>query len=225
MPPSCGCGTPCSNPPHDRRVRQPGGSWWWLGIGLALGLPALAGLIAPHLIPDTSALRPGSGVHQNPLNYWTCAWLHANTRHLLANLAGLALVMLLGWTWRLPARSALAWALAWPLTHLALLLDPRLDTYYGLSGVLHAGVAITAVHLITGAGTAQARSARTTQGWLLLGGLLAKCWLENPRFSATLARPDLAMTVAPLSHLAGALVGLALAWALSGRHRCSQSRP
>jgi len=186
-------------------------------VGLALGLPALAGLLPATPVPEAWALHPSSGFHQNPLNYWTCAWLHANTRHLLANLAGLALVMLLGWTWQLPPRSALAWALAWPLTHLALLLDPRLATYYGLSGVLHAGVGIIAVSLIT--------HARPTQGWLLLVGLLAKCWLENPQLSATLVRPDLGMTVAPLSHLAGAGVGLALAWALSGHHRCSQSRP
>lgn len=201
----------------------PRGSWWWLGVGLALGLPALAGLLPTHSAPDTWALHPSSGLHQSPLNYWTCAWLHANTRHLLANLAGLALVMLLGWTWRLAPRSALAWALAWPLTHLALLLDPRLDTYYGLSGVLHAGVGVIAVGLITQAIPAQA--GRKTQGWLLLVGLLAKCALENPRLNATLARPDLDMTVAPLSHAVGAVVGLALAWALSGRHRCSQSRP
>lgn len=194
----------------------PRGSWWWLGVGLALGLPALAGLL-PTPVPDTWALHPSSGLHQNPLNYWTCAWLHANSRHLLANLAGLALVMLLGWTWRLPSHSALAWALAWPLTHLALLLDPRLDTYYGLSGVLHAGVGVIGVSLIT--------HARPTQGWLLLLGLLAKCGLENPQLNATVVRPDLGMTVAPLAHLAGALVGLALAWALSRRHRCSQSRP
>lgn len=196
-----------------------------MGVGLALGLPALVGLFPAHPIPDTWALRPSQGLDQNPLHYWTCAWLHANTRHLLANLAGLTLILLLGRAWHLPARSALAWMLAWPLTHLALLLDPRLDTYYGLSGVLHAGVSIIALSLITEAGADQARPGRKTQGWLLLGGLLAKCWLENPRLSATLARPDLDMTVAPLSHAAGVLVGLALGWALSGRHRCSQSRP
>ena len=43
--------------------------------------------------------------------------------------------------------AALAWALAWPLTHLALLAEPALLRYGGLSGVLRAGAAVAAVAL------------------------------------------------------------------------------
>jgi membrane associated rhomboid family serine protease len=191
---------------------------------LALGLPALLGLRPDHPLPDNWALHPSSGLHQSPLNYWTCAWLHANTPHLLANIAGLALILALGWITRVSPPHALAWMLAWPLTHLALLLDPRLDTYYGLSGVLHAGVGIIALALIGQQPRQTTRHARRL-GWALLGGLLLKCWLENPHWRATLDRDDLSMTVAPLSHWAGTLTGITLALALSKRQRYSQSRP
>jgi hypothetical protein len=205
-------------------VTRLNGPWWWLGIGLILGLPALLGLIPDYTPPSAWALHPSSGLPQNPLNYWTCAWLHANTPHLLANLAGLMLIVGLGWVVKVSPAHALAWGLAWPLTHLALLLDTRLDTYYGLSGVLHAGVGIIAVALIR-TNNRQPTPHAGRLGWALLCGLLLKCWFENPDFRATLARADLSMTVAPMSHWAGALVGIALATALPKRHRCSQSRP
>jgi rhomboid family GlyGly-CTERM serine protease len=204
-------------------VTRPSGAWWWTGIGLALGLPAALGFLPSHMQPPAAwALHPSAGLHQSPLNYWTCAWLHANAQHLAANLAALALILVIGWRIKLPPLSAAAWGLAWPLTHLALLLDVRLGTYYGLSGVLHAGVAILALTLITrrGADTPP----MPTIGWLLLVGLLAKCGLENPGLHATLPRPDLGMNVAPMAHWAGALVGIALKSTLNAWFGFSQSR-
>jgi hypothetical protein len=41
-----------------------------------------------------------------------------------------------------------AWVCAWPLTQLGLLMRPDLSHYGGLSGVLHAGAAIVALHLV-----------------------------------------------------------------------------
>lgn len=194
----------------------------WTAVALLLGLPAL--LPSPPL-SDAWLLHPSAGFPQNPLNLWTCAWLHANTRHLVANLGGLALILGLGWFMKLPPRAALAWCLAWPLTHLALLLDPRLDSYYGLSGVLHAGLSIIATSLLLQPDGA----ARWVRGYgaLLLLGILAKCWLENPSWQALLPRPGLEMNAAPMSHWAGALVGIGITLTLSlpKRHGCSKSRP
>ena len=206
-------------------THRPSGPLAWTGVALALGLPALLGLLPHHPPPDHWALHPSAGLHQNPLNWWTCVWLHANTRHLAANLGGLALILSLGWILKLPRRAALAWLLAWPLTHLALLLDPRLDTYYGLSGVLHAGLSIAATTLIVQPD--RARRWATTYGWALLVGMLAKCWLENPDWQALLPRPGLDMNAAPMSHWAGTLVGIGITWTLSlpRTHGCSKSRP
>lgn len=196
-------------------------------MALALGLPALLGLLPGHWPPDTWALHPSAGLQQNPLSLWTCAWLHANTRHLMANLGGLALLMSLGWILKLPPRTALAWLLAWPITHLALLLDPRLDTYYGLSGVLHAGLSIIATSLITQAHPDRSAKGTVLYGWALLLGMLAKCWLENPDWQALLPRPGLGMNAAPMSHWAGTLVGIGITLTLPllRGHRCSKSRP
>ncbi|RZL00356.1 MAG: hypothetical protein EOP36_15950 [Rubrivivax sp.] len=197
----------------------------WTGIALLLGLPALLAL-PPHELPSGPwVLHPSAGVHQSPWNFWTCAWVHANARHLAANLGGLILILVLGWLLKVPSRAALAWGLAWPLTHLALLLDPRLDTYYGLSGVLHAGLSVMATSFIV----SPDRPARWLRayGWALLLGILAKCWLENPDWQALLPRPGLDMNAAPLSHWAGALVGFGITLTLSlpRRHGCSKSRP
>lgn len=206
---------------------RPLGPLAWTGVALALGLPALLGLLPGHWPPEAWALHPSAGLPQSPLNFWTCAWLHANTRHLVANLGGLALILSLGWILKLPPRAALAWLLAWPITHLALLLDPRLDTYYGLSGVLHAGLSIIATSLITQANPDRAAKWPALYGWALLLGMLAKCWLENPDWQALLPRPGLDMNAAPMSHWAGTLVGIGitLTLALPRGHRCSKSRP
>ncbi|MGH6646001.1 rhombosortase [Aquabacterium sp.] len=206
-------------------TQRPFGPLAWTGIALLLGLPALLALLLHPQPSDAWALHPSAGLHQGPWRFWTCAWVHANPRHLAANLAGLALIAGLGWLLRLPPRAALAWGLAWPLTHLALLLDPRLGSYVGLSGVLHAGLSVIATSLI--AQPKRTDKWTSTYGWALLLGLLAKCWLENPDWQALLPRPGLDMNVAPMSHWAGALVGIGITLTLSlpKRHGYSQSRP
>ena len=193
-----------------------------------LGLPAMLGRWPPHLSPASWALHPDAGLHQNALNFWTCAWLHANTAHLFANLVGLSLIVCLGWILKLAPQAAIAWALAWPLTHVALLLDTRLSTYYGLSGVLHAGLGIIATSLILDPSSLAGKWTKPF-GWALLGGLFVKCWLDNPHWQALVPRPELAMNAAPMSHWAGALVGMTLTvpltLLLTKYHRCSKSRP
>jgi rhomboid family GlyGly-CTERM serine protease len=146
-------------------------------------------------------------VWSEPWRMWSAAWVHLSTQHLLANLAGAALVLLLGWVARLPREAAWAWALAWPLTHLGLLLAPELLRYGGLSGVLHAGVAVAAVGLVR---TAPQRRERVL-GALLLVGLCAKVLGERPWADTLVRPPGWNIAVAPLAHASGTVCGVLLA--------------
>lgn len=173
----------------------------------------LAALVALPAVP--AALRPGSDALLDwqpglwASEFWRCwsaAWVHYSRLHLSANLAGAALVAALGWAVRVPPRAALAWAMAWPLTHLALLAEPQLLHYGGLSGVLHAGTAVAAVTLAKRAGRGERRL-----GWAIAGVLVVKLASEAP-WRAPLVWPagwDIA--VAPLAHAAGAVAGALLA--------------
>lgn len=134
--------------------------------------------------------------------WWSAAWVHWSAQHLLANLAGVLVLAALGWAARLPQRAALAWLLAWPLTHLALLTRGELLHYGGLSGVLHAGVAVAVVTLLF-------RTERADRVWgLVIGlGLVLKIMLERPLGPALRQVPGWDIAIAPLVHASGALAG------------------
>ena len=111
---------------------------------------------------------------------------------------------------------AAAWFVAWPLTQFGLLARPDLLHYGGLSGVLHAGVAVAALHLVVAA-----RGTRRLVGAAMLIGLAAKVLSEAP-WGDTLRRPpgwDIA--IAPVAHACGLVAGLvaagAIEWARRGR--------
>ena len=178
----------------------------WIAASALLGLGALAGLGLPPAALDWQPTLASS----EPWRAWSAAIVHLSALHLAANLAGVALVAALGFVARVPRRSVLAWFVAWPLTHLALLARPDLVHYAGLSGVLHAGVAVVAVHLI-----ATARGLRRAIGLALLGGLALKVASETPWAAEALRHPagwDIA--VAPFAHASGLVAG-ALASALA----------
>ena len=177
----------------------------WIAASALLGLGALAGLGLPPAALDWQPTLASS----QPWRAWSAAIVHLSALHLAANLAGVALVAALGFVARVPWRSVLAWFVAWPLTHLALLARPDLVHYAGLSGVLHAGVAVVAVHLI-----ATARGVRRAIGLALLGGLALKVASETPWAAEALRHPagwDIA--IAPFAHASGLVAG-ALASAL-----------
>ncbi|OYU93368.1 MAG: hypothetical protein CFE45_20935 [Burkholderiales bacterium PBB5] len=132
----------------------------------------------------------------------TAAWVHLSGLHLAANLAGTALVAALGVAAGCGQRAAFAWALAWPLTHLALLAQPALAFYGGLSGVLHAGVAVAAWQLLRAE-----RGVRRAIGAALLIGLVAKVLAESPWAGPLRQVPGWDIPIAPLAHTAGALAG------------------
>ena len=147
-----------------------------------------------------------------PWRWWSAAWVHLSLLHLLANLAGAVLVLLLGWVARLPREASWAWALAWPLTHLGLLLAPDLLRYGGLSGVLHAGVAVAAVAMLRGPLPRRER----VLGGLLLAGLCAKVLGERAWAHTLVTPPGWDIAVAPLAHASGTVCGGLAALALVG---------
>jgi rhomboid family GlyGly-CTERM serine protease len=137
--------------------------------------------------------------------WWTAGFVHWSPLHLAANAAGLLAVALLGRAAALPAAAAVAWALAWPLTHGALLARPALAHYGGLSGVLHAGVAVAAAWLLVAG-----RGRRRAIGAAIAAVLALKLAGERP-LGPLLQQPagwDIA--VAPLAHLTGAVAGFVL---------------
>jgi hypothetical protein len=93
-----------------------------------------------------------------------------------------------------------------------LLLQPALRHYGGLSGVLHAGVAVVAVSLL-----GQPNRARRAIGGTVLLGLALKVIFEAPWAGAVRQVPGWDIGIAPLAHATGAAAGvlcalLARAW-------------
>lgn len=139
---------------------------------------------------------------QEPWTLWTSAWVHLNTPHLVGNQLALGALTAAGW-WLRPTRAAtLAWALSWPLMQVSLVLWPLIGYTVGLSGVLHAGVAVLAAHLLLG-------GPRALRPWglLLAAGLLLKLWLEHGWSSPVVWDPGNQMSVVRAAHLSGAAWG------------------
>ena len=181
----------------------------WLGVGLLLLVPSLLIAQQPGLARMALSWVPSLAWHE-PWRWWSAAWVHLSTLHLLANLAGGVLVLLLGWVARLPREAAWAWALAWPLTHLGLLVAPDLLRYGGMSGVLHAGVAVAAVALVREAALRRDRML----GGLLLAGLCAKVLGERAWAHTLVTPPGWDIAVAPLAHASGTVCGAVAALVL-----------
>lgn len=169
----------------------------WAALAALLALGALLAQCLPTAGLDWQPVQAWA----EPWRFWSAAFVHWSRQHLLANLAGCAVLVLLGWAARLPTRAALAWALAWPLTQAGLLLRPDLMHYGGLSGVLHAGVAVAVLELLR-------RPGRERLVALAIGlGLIVKLSLEQPLGPALRALPGWDILVAPVAHLSGAISG------------------
>lgn len=190
---------------QDRRPERGGAAasrpWLALAALAALGTMLAAGLPAHTL--DWQPARAAS----EPWRSVTAAWVHWSALHAMANLAGVAVVAAFGHAAGLGRGAAWAWLLAWPLTQLGLLAQPDLAHYGGLSGVLHAGVAIGAAWLLL-----HTRGRSRLLGAAVAAGLALKLLLEAPLGPALRQLPGWDMPVAPFAHLSGALAGcLALA--------------
>ena len=170
----------------------------WVALCALLAVAALLGRWVPLQMlvwAATSALDVGG--------WWSPVAAHFTTLHLVANLAGLALLAWLGWSARLPLTAALAWLVAWPATHAMLVWADTLELYGGLSGVLHAGVVIAGVFLC-----ADPLRRRRWVGGGLLAGVVLKIVIEAPWSAALQTDTAWGFPVAVAAHATGALSGL-----------------
>jgi rhomboid family GlyGly-CTERM serine protease len=154
---------------------------------------------------DLLAWQPAHALDQ-PWRAWSAAFVHWTPWHLGANVLGCAVVAAFGLAARVPTRATAAWLLAWPLSHAALALQPALTSYGGLSGVLHAGVAIAAWHLLR-----HDRGRRRQIGAAVMAGLVIKLLLEKPWAAPTQHIAGWDFPVAPLAHTTGAIAGIVCA--------------
>ena len=138
-----------------------------------------------------------------PWRAFSAVFVHWSALHLGANLLGCAVVAALGLVARLPLRAAMAWALAWPLTQAGLLLEPALAHYGGLSGVLHAGVAVAGLWLVV-----RERGRHRLIGGAVLAGLALKLVLEEPWGPPLRHGAGWDIATAPLAHATGTAAGL-----------------
>ncbi len=169
----------------------------WAALAALLGLLSLLAWTQPSSGLDW---QPSLAATE-PWRAWTAVSVHWSRQHLLANLAACAVVGLFGWAAKLPLRCTWAWALAWPLTQALLLLQPGLQHFGGLSGVLHGGVAVVLVELLARGGRERRIAAAVT------AGLLIKLWMEQPLGSALRVVDGWDIAVVPFSHLTGAVAG------------------
>jgi rhomboid family GlyGly-CTERM serine protease len=170
-------------------------------------LLATTSLLAWWLPREALDWQPALAATQ-PWRTVTAAFVHWTPLHLAANLAGCAVLALLGWRARLGPREAAAGLIALPLTQLGLLLQPELQRYGGLSGELHAMAAIAALTLLTRPGRERAIGAGIALG------IGIKIALEHPFGSPLRLTEGFDFPVAPFAHLSGAVSGL-LAWGLT----------
>lgn len=182
-----------------------GGGRAWLSLAALLALASLAAWWLPAASIDW---QPALAASQ-PWRAWTGAWVHWSTLHLVANLLATAVVGAFGRAARLPAAAAAAWAAAWPLTQAGLLLEPDLAHYGGLSGVLHAGVAVAGLWLL---GTT--RGGQRAVGAFVTAGLVVKLLAEQPWGPVLRHGGGWDIATAPIAHVSGAVAGLACAAAV-----------
>jgi len=157
---------------------------------------------------------------REPWRALSAAFVHYSGLHLAANLAGALLVGALGHAAGVPLRSTGAWLAAWPLTQFGLLLQPTLLHYGGLSGVLHAGVAVVCVHLLMAGSRVQRRI-----GAALFAGLVVKLLSEAPWQGALHHPSGWDIAVAPFAHVSGVVMGTLAALVAQAWHRLGQRAP
>ncbi len=175
------------------------GARFWAGLAALLAALALLGGAWPTAAIDW---QPALAAAQ-PWRVFSAAAVHYSHLHLAANLAGALLVAALGIAAPVPERCTLAWLAAWPATQLGLLFAPGLMHFGGLSGVLHAGVAVVALHLV-----ATAHGQRRMVGAALLAGLALKVIGESPWGPPLRSLPGWDIAIAPVAHASGTLAGL-----------------
>jgi hypothetical protein len=183
----------------------------WLAICAVLGGGAAVVAWSQGLASPLESLTPESlewnatwwVVH--PWTLWTAAWVHTSAGSLAGNLLALAALATVGAAVGAGTVAALALALAWPLTTLALLIWPQVGSYAGLGGPIHAAAAVLGVHL---ARRAQYRPLAV----LLFGAVGVKLLAERGWAQPVAFDPSWGINVVYAAHLAGTVMG---AWCAS----------
>ena len=172
--------------------------WWWRLAAAFAAASCLAWWLPAPLL-DWQPARAAA----EPWRAFSAAFVHWSALHLGANLLGVAVVAALGLAARLPTAATIAWLLAWPLTQAGLAMQPALLHYGGLSGVLHAGVAVAALWLLL-----RDSGRRRAVGGAVLAGLVLKVLLEQPWGAPLRTGGGWDIATAPLAHATGLVAGL-----------------
>lgn len=154
---------------------------------------------------------------QHPWTLWTTPWVHIHTPHLIGNQMAVGALAAMAWLVRPNALASAAWLMAWPTVALVLPLWPHIGYAVGLSGLIHAAVAVVAVHLVWGQGAQGARHRRW--GGVLAAGLFAKLALEQGWHWPVVWSNSADMSVVQAAHLTGAVAGLVFSGALLAGQR------
>ncbi len=192
---------------------RPGFAW-----PAAVVLAALGALLAWPVPREALDWQPTLAGAQ-PWRWWTAAFVHYSPLHLGANLGATLVVAAYGWAARTPLRGTAAWLLAWPLGHLALLSVPDLAHYGGLSGLMHAGVAVASLGLVLW----QPGRPRWI-GALVFAGMGIKLLMEQPW--GPVLRTDAAwdILIAPVAHSLCATAGVVAVLVVEAITRLSRPR-
>jgi hypothetical protein len=154
---------------------------------------------------------------QAPWTWWTSAWVHLNTAHLISTQIAMGMLAALAWVVRPSRRSTVVWLLSWPLLQLSLLVWPQIGYAVGLTGLLHAGVAIVGVDLLL----RRIRIPKARRwGSLLLLALLVKLLIEQAWRQPVVWNAADDMAVVQALHLSGVTWGVFLSFSrgLAGTH-------
>jgi rhomboid family GlyGly-CTERM serine protease len=176
----------------------------WSGLCAALAIACIAVWLLP--VDWQIALRwRADGWFAAPWTLWTASLTHLSDLHLLANLVALPCFAIIGQHLGANRSDALALLLAWPITHLALLLWPQIAFYAGFSGVNHAlaGVLIAraAIDFIVDRNF-------SIIAFLLASVLLAKLVWEAPWAQPLRMDTSWGFTVVQAAHLSGFFSGM-----------------
>ncbi|HWI84017.1 rhomboid family intramembrane serine protease [Ramlibacter sp.] len=178
----------------------------WLAICAVLGGGAAIvawteGLASPfHDLAAQPLAWDAAGWLAAPWTLWTSAWVHTSAGSLTGNLLALLALAVLGAALGAGRVAALALALAWPLTTLALLLWPEVGSYGGLGGPIHAAAAVLGVHIAR-------RTALRPLAALLFGAIGLKLLAERGWAQPVAFDPSWGFNVVYAAHLAGTLTG------------------
>jgi len=171
----------------------------WPTLCAALAVASLAVWAAGPAAAAALQWDAGTWMRQ-PWTLFTSALVHLSGAHLLANLLALGALAILGWSMGAGTPASIALLGAWPLGTLALLAWPGVTRYSGLSGLVHAAVAVLWVH-------AAIRGRAYPLTFVLFVALVFKLLGEHAWTTPVAFDPDWGFNVVYAAHLGGALTG------------------